>query len=381
MCKFKYFVTFSLLSIFLLFMQVSVSADFDVSAKSAVLMEASTGQIIFEKNAENPIPPASITKLMTLTLAFEALEEGKVKWDDEVIVSEAAWKMTGSKMFLNVGQKVKFGDLVTGISVDSANDGCIAVAEHLYGSESAFVEAMNKRAQSLGLANTHFENPTGLPQEGHRMSAIDIAVLSQHLINKYPRILEIESQKVFTFNNIKQYNRNPLLGRFLGADGLKTGWTDEAGYCLVGTAKQNGVRLIGVILNTQNEKERLTAAQELLNYGFHNFQFIVVANAGDIVGRIPVRDGKKIDLPVKAQKQISVVIPYGRNKNDLKSEVVSTGIIKAPVASGAPVAALEVQMDGKILNRVELAAAENDPTANWFIRLWRAILRLFFAKL
>lgn len=378
MRKPRVFIMLFLIMFSLFFMCGGAYAGFDIAAKSAILIEASSGQVLFEKNAETPVPPASITKLMTLTLAFEALEKGKVKWDDTVTVSQAAWEMSGSQMFLNIGQEVKFGDLVTGISVVSANDGCVAVAEHLYGSENQFVQAMNDKAKELGLTNTHFMNPTGLPQEGHRMSAKDIAVLARYLITKYPQVLNIESQKKMVFNNITQYNRNPLLGHFQGADGLKTGWTDEAGYCLVGTAKQNDTRLISVALNTKDEKERDAVSRELLNYGFRNFQTVVAANAGDVVGQANIRDGKKLTVPVKPEKQITVVIPFGRNANELKKTVVSTSKLTAPVAAGASAGELEIQLDGKTLTKAKVVAANEVPKANWFVRLWRALLRLIW---
>ncbi len=377
MFKYSLIVCVYILCIFAV--QITAFADFDVAAESAVLMEASTGQILFEKNADVPMPPASITKLMTLTLAFDALESGRAKPDDMVVVSEAAWKMGGSQMFLEVGQQAKFEDLITGISVVSANDACVAVAEHLYGSESAFVEAMNKQAKELGLTNSYFRNPTGLPEEGHHMSARDIAVLAQHLMSKYPRILEIESLRKFTYNNILQYNRNPLLGRFPGADGLKTGWTEEAGYCLVGTAKQENGRMISVVLNTKDEKERLTASKELLNYGFRNFEVITAAEAGEVVGQITVRDGKKIELPVKTEKLVTVVVPFGSDKSQIKKVVVNAAALTAPVSAGASAAELEVQLNGKVLTRAKLIAAEEVPRANWFIRILRAILRFFWS--
>ncbi len=374
--KYSLIVFVSILCIFAV--QVTAFADFDVAAESAVLMEASTGQILFEKNADVPMPPASITKLMTLTLIFDALENGRGKLDDMVTVSEEAWRMGGSQMFLEVGQQAKFEDLITGISVVSANDACVAVAEHLYGSERAFVEDMNKRAKELGMTNSYFRNSTGLPEEGHHMSARDIAVLAHHLISKYPRILEIESQRNFTYNNILQYNRNPLLGSFPGADGLKTGWTEEAGYCLVGTAKQENERMISVVLNTRDDKERLTVSKELLNYGFRNFEVVTAANAGEIVGQAAVRDGKKIELPVKTEKPVTVVVPFGSDKSQIKKVLVNTASLTAPVSAGTPAAELEVQLNGKVLTRAKLVAAEEVQRANWFIRMLRAIFRFFW---
>lgn len=376
MFRFKYFTALLLIVLPLFLIQANVFAEFDVSAKSAILMEDSTGHIVFEKNADTPLSPASITKIMTLLVAFEALESGTVKWDDQVRVSEKAWKMEGSRMFLEAGQEVTFGDLITGISVVSANDACIAVAEHLYGSESAFVQVMNRYAEKLDLKNTVFKNTTGLPESGHTMSARDIAILSRHLINKYPKVLEIESMKELTFNNIHQYNRNPLLGVYPGADGLKTGWTDDAGYCLVGTAKQNGTRYISVVLGTTGNEERLTASQELLNFGFKNYTVIEAVTAGEIIGEVPVTNGERLSVPVKTEKGVPVVVPIGR-QNDLKKVIVDSGTVNAPVSLDAPVAQLEVRLDGQTLARANLLAAEEMSHASLLQRVWRFIVGQF----
>lgn len=371
--RLRIIITLFVLLFFVFNLKLCVFAEFQSSAGSSILMEASTGQILYEKNADTSVPPASITKLMTLLLGFEAIEEGRAKWDDLVPISEAAWKMGGSKMFLEVGKKISYKDLITGISVVSANDGCIALAEYLSGSEKAFVQVMNERAQKLGLTKTHFENPTGLPAQGHHMSARDIAVLAHYLIQKYPEILQIESQKEFTFNNIQQYNRNPLLGVFPGADGLKTGWTEEAGYCLVGTAKQKDIRMISVVLNTKNDKERLEASQELLNYGFKNFEIVEVKNKGDIVDNLEVESGKALTVPVKVDSDISVIMASAR-KGDIKVIInKSVNSLKAPVSAGTSVGKLEVQLDGKTLATADISTAEDVSKAGFFKLLMRSI--------
>jgi D-alanyl-D-alanine carboxypeptidase (penicillin-binding protein 5/6) len=363
---------FILLSIILMF-NVRVSAQFELEAGSAILMEASTGKILYEKKSDFPMPPASITKLMTLVLAFEAIEDGRAKWDDLVPISEAAWKIEGSRMFLEVGHKAKYSDIVTGISVVSANDGCVALAEYLYGSEDAFVQVMNQRAEELELSKTQFKNATGLPTKGHHMSARDIAALAQHLIAEYPKVLEIESQKEFTFNEIRQDNRNPLLGVFPGADGLKTGWTEEAGYCLVGTAQQNGMRMISVVLNTEDEKARLVTSQELLTYGFNNFQIAEVIKTGEIVDSININKGKKLEVPVKVDSDISIVVPTARI-NDL--EIVplkATDSLDAPVSTDTIVGKLEVRLDGQSLATSDISTTEDVSRAGFFELLMRSI--------
>lgn len=359
------------------FCPIASYAEFDSAAPTAVLMEASTGQIIYEKNADEALPPASITKIMTLLLAFDAVEEGRAKWDDEVPISVKAWKMQGSKMFLEAGKKIKYIDLVTGISVVSANDGCIALAEYLYGTEEAFVKKMNEKAAQLGLSKTHFENATGLPVEGHKMSAKDIAVLARHLISTYPQILEIESKTEFTYNNIKQRNRNPLLGVYPGADGLKTGWTEEAGYCLAGTAQQNGMRLISVVLNTKNEKDRLFASQQLLNYGFKNFEFFKLKSAGEIVGSVNVKDGKLREVGLKVDKDITVLVKT-TDKNKIQFEVKKDHeFLKAPVAEGTRAGKIEALLNGETIASADVLTAEDVARVGLLTRLIRWFFGLF----
>ncbi|MBS4022777.1 MAG: D-alanyl-D-alanine carboxypeptidase [Dethiobacter sp.] len=366
-----------LLITFLLLPTVALAGNtFDVASGSALLMEFSTGQVLFDKNADIPLPPASITKLMTLLLAFEALESGQVVWEEEVLISEKAWRMIGSKMYIKVDTRVKFGDLVTGVSVVSGNDASVAVAEHLYGSEEAFVRRMNEYAAELGMTNTRFQNSTGLPASGHEMSARDIAILARHLILNHPEILELESQRDFTYNNIWQENRNPLLGKYPGADGLKTGWTEEAGFCLVGTAEQDGVRMISVVLNTTSDQQRLIASQELLNHGFRNFRLAVAVSPGDIVGAVPVKHGRQTTVDVTVNEEVTVVAPAGR-QGDIELVITEAKALEAPVTEGESAGTVEVQLDGETLAETELVAAEDAARANIVVRLWRAIARLF----
>lgn len=368
-----------LLSALLFFCAVQMPsfAQFESSAGSAVLMEMSTGKIVYEKDADVSKPPASITKLMTLLLAFEAIENGHAKWDDPVPVSEKAWKIEGSRMFLEVGTKVPYREIVTGISVVSANDGCVALAEYLYGSESSFVQIMNNKAEELGLTKTKFRNATGLPAEEHYMSARDIAVLARHLIGKYPEILEIESMREFTFNNILQYNRNPLLGVFPGADGLKTGWTTEAGYCLVGTAAVNGIRMVAVVLNTESEEHRLQVSRELLNHGFKNFEFVDAVLSGDQVGEAAVTDGRSLSVPLQADDGAKVFIPIN-TKGQLTYElVIHADELKAPVAAGTVVGEYIIRHNGQVQTSVKVSTMESVEKAGFFELLFRRINAFF----
>lgn len=376
----KFFSLLILVALFASMLPMNIYAEFESSAGSAILIEASTGQVLYEKNSDVPMPPASITKVMTLLLGFEAISKGNAKWDDLVSISEKSWKMEGSKMFLEVGSKVPYSDIIKGISIVSANDGCIALAEHLSGSEKAFVSLMNQRAKELGLTNTTFKNSTGLPEEGHTASARDIATLSLYLMQNYPEILEIESTKEFTFNNIRQFNRNPLLGSFDGADGLKTGWTEEAGYCLAATAKQNDIRLIAVILNTKSESERKAAAQELLTYGFKNFKLVNYKKAGEIVDNIEVKNGKQTSVQLKLDNDIQIIIPSAR-ENDLETVITKDSqSLTAPVSTDMSLGKLEVKLDGKILASSKISTAESVEKAGFFKRLLDGI-RSFFSSL
>ncbi|UNC92988.1 D-alanyl-D-alanine carboxypeptidase family protein [Candidatus Contubernalis alkaliaceticus] len=344
---------------------------FDVDAKSALLMEATTGEILYEKDADAKYPPASITKIMTLLIALEAIEEGKTDWNDTVEVSENAWRMKGSEMFLEIGQEVTVDQLLQGISVVSANDACVALAEHLYGSEEMFVQIMNQKAQQLGMKNSHFENTTGLPHENHYMSARDIAILSAYTINNYPKILELESQREFTFNDIVQYNRNPLLGRFPGADGLKTGWTTEAGYCLAGTAKQNNFRLISVILNSPNLSSRLSSTEAVLNYGFRNYIFKVMVDKGEVVGEAPVPDGKDKEVAASTQNSLGAVITLP-DEDRLETQVIYDKL-SAPIEKGDRVGEMHILLENEILSRVTLVAEQDIEKTNFAVIALRQV--------
>lgn len=377
--RIRLFGALILISLFVSFSQMDVIASFESTAGSAFLMESSSGKIFYEKNADVSVPPASITKIMTLLIGFEAIDKGKAKWDDLIPISEKAWRMEGSKMFLEVGKQVKYSDVITGISVVSANDGCIALAEFLYGSERAFVEVMNSKAKELGLTKSSFKNSTGLPEEGHYMSAKDIGMLAKYLIEKYPSILEIESKKEFTYNNIRQFNRNPLLGVFQGADGLKTGWTTEAGYCLVGTAMQDEMRLISVVLNTLNEEQRLVASTELLTYGFKNFKRFKLKSADEIVGTSNVKKGRDQTVELKIKEDIEIILPLlSGGAKDVKYVIRQNNeYVEAPIMKDTVVGKMEVQLNGEILKELDVYTSTDVPKEGLFKRLIKFIAGLF----
>ncbi len=351
--------------------------QFDSLADAALLMEASTGEILYEKASNEALPPASITKVMTLLLTFEALERGEISLEDEVYISKDAWLIEGSEMFLMVDTKVPLSEIITGISVVSANDGCIAVAEHISGSVEAFVQLMNKRAQDLGMTNTKFQNPHGLPADGHRMSAKDIATLARELIVNHPKILEIESITELKYNEILQYNRNPLLGVYPGADGLKTGWTEEAGFCLVGTAQRDDMRLISVVLKTKDEKERLNASRELLDYGYQNFEIKELIAKGESMGDTLVKNGKELNVPLKTDNSATLVIHKDKIKDIQTQLVLDEEILTAPVTKDSKVGKLDIKLDGKVLASIEVSTVQEVEKAGFFEILWRGIANFF----
>ncbi|HHU76360.1 MAG TPA: D-alanyl-D-alanine carboxypeptidase [Firmicutes bacterium] len=351
----------------------SAPASFpEISSPAAVLMEFSRGEILFSQNGSERMPPASLTKIMTLFLAFEAREEGRVSWDDKVVISEKAWKTGGSQMFLNAGDSVAFRDLVTGIAVVSANDACVALAEHLSGLEASFVQEMNNKARELNLKNTRFENASGLPHPDHYSTAEDIALLSHSLINKYPEVLDLYSQEGFTFNGISQMNRNPLLGRFPGADGLKTGHTTDAGYCLAGTAEQNGMRFISVIFNASSEGIRQKDSEALLNFAFRNYCLETVFTAGEIVATTAVSKGEEKEIQLEVGNDTEVVIPYDR-KDDLEIRMDVPEIVTSPVSKGTPLGKVEIILDGTVLKEEPLLASDDVARAGHLTLFWRSL--------
>ena len=244
----------------------------DVAASSYILMDAMTGRVLVEHNADTPLPPASLTKIMTSYVAANELENGTISLDDMVHVSVKAWRAEGSKMFIQEGTQVRLEDILRGIIIQSGNDASIALAEHIAGSEDAFADMMNQHANLLGLSNSHFENASGLPAEGHHMSARDLATLAQAMIERFPSHYSIYSEREFTYNDIRQPNRNTLLFRDSAVDGMKTGHTEEAGYCLVSSAVRDGMRLIAVVMGTASEEARAQETQKLLTYGFRFFK-------------------------------------------------------------------------------------------------------------
>jgi len=337
---------------FLAMAQASLAQDgaFQTTAVQAILIDGRSGLVLFEKDADTPVPPASMSKLMTVIMVFEALKDGTLKLDQEFDVSEDAWKRGGSAsggstMYAEPNSKIKLSDLLQGVIVQSANDASIAIAEGMAGSEAAFAQKMTERARTLGLATAEFRNATGLPDPAHRMSVRELAALARYINLKFPEYYKYYSQPEFTWNNITQKNRNPLLKDYSGADGMKTGYTKEAGYGLVGSAMRGNRRLIMVIAGLTSLKERKQEAQRLLDWGFGQFLAIDVYGLHERVGKATVWGGteRSVDLVTSDAFQISL---SAREQQAVEVKLFYTGPLLAPVKAGAKVGEIRFLVDG-----------------------------------
>jgi D-alanyl-D-alanine carboxypeptidase (penicillin-binding protein 5/6) len=353
-----------------------VPAAPQVAASSYILMAAETGEILVESNSIQELPPASLTKMMTsYALDFE-IAKGNVSFEDMVPISVNAWKTGGSKMFVREGTMVRLEELLRGIVIQSGNDASIAVAEYLAGSEDAFASIMNQHAARLGMTHSHFMNATGLPMDNHYSSARDLAILARAIVYDFPQQYPIYSEKEFTYNNIKQPNRNLLLWRDKSVDGLKTGHTEAAGYCLVASAVREGMRLISVVMGTRSEEARAQETLKLLNYGFRYFETHSLYNRGQELLKTRVWGGASDEVRVGVAKDIRLTIPRGQ-KGALNAKVDVDSIIKGPVETGQTLGTLRIELDGKTLVSEPVVALEPIEEAGFFKRIWHEIL-LFF---
>jgi serine-type D-Ala-D-Ala carboxypeptidase (penicillin-binding protein 5/6) len=341
---------------------------FQTAAPYAILIEADSGSVLYEKNADQPVPPASLSKLMTAEIVFNEIKQGRMQLSDELIVSENAWRRGGapshtSSMFAPIHSRVSIDDLLHGVVIQSANDACITLAEGIAGSEDKFAEMMTKRARELGLSKATFGNSNGLPDPRQLMTVRELALLAQHIIRDYPEFYKLYSEREFTFNKIRQQNRNPLLAMNLGADGLKTGFIKEAGYGLVGSAVQNGMRLIVVINGAKSEKERAEEGKKLLEWGFHNFQATVLFPDGQTIAEAKVYGGAQSGVPLLAPGEVKLMVP--RNvREKIIARVVYTGPVRAPVQQGQSIGRLKVWRNDTVALEVPLRAAESVETGN-----------------
>jgi serine-type D-Ala-D-Ala carboxypeptidase (penicillin-binding protein 5/6) len=356
------------------------SEGYQTAAAHAILIEAGSGSVLFEKAADDLIPPASLSKLMTQEVVFNLIKQGRLKPTDEFIVSTNAWRRGGapshtSSMFIPIHSKVSVDDLLHGAIIQSANDACIALAEGISGNESSFAERMTKRARELGLTKSTFGNSTGLPDPRQLMTARELAKLARHIIESYPDYYKYYSEREFTWNRIRQFNRNPLLTMNIGADGLKTGFTKEAGYGLVGSAVQNGLRLIVVVNGLRSEKERADEAKKMLEWGFHNFQSGLLFAEGQEIAQAKLYGGIKGHVPLTARKEVRLMVPRG-SRDKIIARVVYSGPVPAPVEEGQKIGTLKVWRGESVVLEVPLEAAESVATGSMPRRAFDAATEL-----
>lgn len=347
-----------------------------------ILMDAASGKIIAEKNSDQRMPPASLTKLMSMYIVSSALKSGQVKLDDPVLISSKAWKTEGSRMFVKVNTEVPVHDLVQGIIVQSGNDATVAMAEHIAGTEEAFTGMMNQQAALLGMKNSHFMDSTGLPNPDHYSTAHDLAILTRAYIKNFPEDYGYYSEKWFIYNGIKQPNRNRLLWRYQYADGLKTGHTDEAGYCLVASAKKDGMRLISVVLGEPNDMARTEDSMRLLTYGFRFFETHKVYSANTPVMKARVWQGAESEVPMGLTEDMYVTIPTGQFKK-VQASVTLNNPLKAPLEKGKSYGSLNISLNNQIVATQPLIALADDPKGGIYRRTIDSIkynINKYFSK-
>ena len=318
--------------------QAQKKDEFQTSAPYAILIEADSGTVLFEKNADKLNPPASMSKLMTTELVLHTIEQGKLKWDDEMTIRENAWRKGGapsggSAMFAALNSRVSVSDLMHGVMIQSGNDACIAFAEGIAGSELAFADLMNKRAREIGLTQSRFTNSTGIHEPDHIMTVRELAKLAQHIIKTYPEAYKIYGEREFTWNKVRQQNRNPLLAMGIGADGLKTGYTKEAGYGLAASAVNNNLRLIMVVNGFKTMKERADESRKLLEWGFRAFESRALFAQGETVGEAKLYGGAQSRVPLVSPTPIKLLVPRAMSEK-LSAKVVYSGPVAAPVQKG-----------------------------------------------
>lgn len=350
-----------------------------IAGSSYVLMDPKSGRIIMESNSNERLPPASLTKMMTAYIVERELDEGRISMSDMVPISVKAWKTEGSRTFIKEGTSVSVEDLLKGVIIQSGNDASVALAEFIAGSEGAFVDIMNQQAQLLGMKDTHFENATGLPAPDHFSTAYDLAVLARAIINDYPENYPIYAEKHFTYNNIRQPNRNSLLWRDDSVDGLKTGHTEEAGYCLVASAKRNDTRFIATVMGTSSSQARSQEIQKMLNYGFRYYESERLFRAGQELIEAKVWGGQSDKLSVGMLEDAYVTIPRG-SRDSLESSVELDSVIKAPVRAGDELGRVKVSFNGEVLIDQPVLALTEVPEGGLFKRIWDSI-KLFFVQM
>ncbi|MCR9276369.1 MAG: D-alanyl-D-alanine carboxypeptidase [Pseudomonadaceae bacterium] len=350
-----------------------------IAANGYLLIDAQTNEVLVEQNSIEPLPPASLTKIMTVYVAANELKAGRAAMDDEVLVSVKAWRTPGSRMFIREGRKVRLSDLLRGIIVQSGNDASVALAEHLAGSESAFADMMNQQAELLGMHASNFVNATGLPDEEHYTTASDLAKLTRALIDQHPEYYAIYSEREFEFNGIKQPNRNRLLWRDRTVDGVKTGHTDAAGYCLVASALRDDMRLISVVMGAKDDEDRMRESQKLLQYGFRYFETQHLYDANVALKTEPLWYGEQDTISFGVVDDVVVTIPRGRYE-EVVADMTLPSRLEAPITAGDEVGELVLRLDDEAVYRAPLVALEDGVEAGVFSRAGDAVT-LFFKDL
>ena len=344
-----------------------------LNLSSYILLEASTNTVIAEFNSDNQIAPASMTKVMSGYVIADQIANGSISLDDKVLISEKAWKTGGSKMFIEAGKRVSVKDLLSGIVIQSGNDATIAMAEYVAGSEEGFVDFMNAYASEMGLTNTLFQNSTGFSDPNHFTSAKDLAKLTQELINKFPDHYATYKEKEFTFSGIRQLNRNKLLWRDDSVDGVKTGHTDSAGFCLISSARRNDMRLIAVVAGSESENERLTASQRLLEYGFRFYATQKLVSQETKVTTAKVWGGKTNEVALGSTQDIYLTLPRSEFKN-IKANYQFTSNLQAPIEIGEQIGSIEFTSNDRVVLSAPLMAIENVEAKGFFGMLWARIV-------
>jgi D-alanyl-D-alanine carboxypeptidase (penicillin-binding protein 5/6) len=332
--------------------------------------------VLAEKDPDKHIEPASITKLMTAYLVDKAIADGDIALDEMVTISEKAWRMKGSKMFVEVGKQVPVEDLLKGLIIQSGNDASVALAEHIAGSESAFAGYMNHQAQLLGMTNTNFVNATGWPDENHYSSARDIATLTRAVINEFPESYAYYKEREYTYNKIRQFNRNRLLWRDDTVDGVKTGHTEAAGYCLVASAQREDMRLISVVLGSDSDKSRTQSSQSLLNYGFRFYETHKLYRAEEVLKTARIWYGEQEQVNLGVGKDIHITIPRGRYR-DLDASMEIDREISAPVAQGQQLGQVNIKLDDELMLSEDIVAMQDVGEGSFFVRTMDSIKLMF----
>jgi D-alanyl-D-alanine carboxypeptidase (penicillin-binding protein 5/6) len=346
------------------------------AGESYILMDAASGRVLAAKNPDKRLSPASLTKIMTSYVVYKALASGSVALEDNARVSEAAWKMGGSQMFLEVDKPVTVDKLLDGLVVQSGNDAALALAEHVGGSETAFVQQMNHYADELGLENTHFANPEGLSVEGHYSSARDLAELSRSLIQEFPERYARYAKREFTYNGIRQHNRNELLYSDAGVDGLKTGYTEQAGYCLAAAAKRDGMRLISVVMGEPSADKRMADSRALLGWGYRFYESHQLYAAGDVLKQAPIWEGAASEVPLGLTEALHVTVAKGEYEN-LSASMTFPGRLVAPADKGAELGRVVVTNGDKTVAEAPLVALSAVAQGSLVQRMTDTVLQWF----